>query len=150
MAGEVESWSRDAATGRLESTICGVPLTVDLRGRDSRIVVTLDNATEAPLSLRMGAQATARRGAIGEWLQRPLRPDGAAAGEDYLPCRAMEWVEVGPGRRAVFYVDEPVERAPSYGQYFVFDVEVRSRGGQIERRSLPLIAVHRAAGARRR
>ena len=64
LAGEVESWSRDAATGRLESTICGVPLTVDLRGRDSRIVVTLDNATEAPLSLRMGPHATATPGAL--------------------------------------------------------------------------------------
>ena len=46
-------------------------------------------------------------------------------------------------------IDSPLGREPSYGQYFVMTVEARLASGDVERRSLPLVATNpRASGQR--
>ena len=56
---------------------------------------------------------------------------------------------VESGWRASFYLDSPLGREPSYGQYFVMTVEARLASGDVERRSLPLVATNpRASGQR--
>ncbi|MCA8973416.1 MAG: hypothetical protein KDC98_01775 [Planctomycetes bacterium] len=134
----------------LQTSLRGAAVTVDLSGETARILVTIENETAADVEIRMGVQATGARGSIGEVLQRPLGAVAGLGGPDYAPYESMQAITVKQGWRATFSLDAPFDREPTYGLYFVFDVEARSSNGPVERRSLPLVVAHFEASERDR
>lgn len=120
----------------------GVDLALDLNRTQTRVQVTVTNTSGAPIELRMGAEASSPRGAIGEVLLRQIDGPAGVAGPDMLPYTAMQKVVVDAGWRGVFYLDSPLGRDPVLGTYFVFTVEGRNKSGDVERRSMPLTATN--------
>ena len=74
-----------------------------------------------------------------------LQPTAGAGAPDYVPYTSRQDVRVEAGWRAVFHLDSPLGREPSYGQFFVCDIEVGSAGA-VERCALPVVVAHAAAG----
>lgn len=120
----------------------GADVALDLNRTQTRVQVTVTNASGAPVELRMGPEASAPRGAIGELLLRQV--DGAAGigGPDMQPYTTMQKVVLESGWRGTFYLDSPLGREPVLGQYFVFTIEGRNQAGDVERRSMPLLATN--------
>lgn len=128
--------------GLLTSTMHGAPVTLDLGRRQTRAEVTVQNTTSQRLEFRMGPEAGHPRQAIGEVLLRPFSGPPGAGGPDMIAYNAMQPVVVEPGWRGTFYLDAPLGREPSIGQYFVLTVEARNPDGVCERHSLPLQATN--------
>lgn len=140
-AGAAPDWTR-IADGKFATELMGAKVEVDLSGSSTRIVATVDNATDRELEIRLGGEGTPRDVQIGETLRRAIDRDPGTVGPDYEPYSSFQPLPVGAGVRAVFYVDTPLGRDPSYGQYFVFTIEARAASRPVERRSLPLTANH--------
>lgn len=147
-AGATSGWVT-GGEGRLGTTLAGASVVLDLGSTQTLVEVSVQNSTGKPIELRMGAEGTAPSLQIGELLRRILR-DAGASGSDYEPYNAMQAVTVESGWRASFYLDSPLGREPTYGQYFVFTVEARLPSGAVDRRSLPLVAVTPRASSSRR
>lgn len=139
--GATPGWTR-TEDGKLVTELQGARFAVDLSGSSTRIEVVATNTSGGPLVVRMGGEGTSSDLRIGELLQRPVEPEPGATGPDYLPYNSLQPVTVEDGWRTVFYLDAPLGRDPSYGQYFVFTVEAARPSGPAERRSLPLTAVN--------
>ncbi len=118
----------------------GADVALDLNRGQTRAQVTVSNRSVAPVDIRMGPMAGAPRGAIGEVLLRPL--DGPGGGPEMQPYVSMQRVVVDSGWRGTFYLDTPTGSEPQLGTYFVLSVEARNPVGDVERRSLPLIATN--------
>jgi len=139
-AGPTE-WKTEA-NGLLTGTLHGVPVSIDLGRRQTRIQVTVRNASPGPVEFRMGPEASTARMAIGEVLLRPLTGLHGATGPDMLPYNSMQALVVDAGWGGEFYLDTPLGREPGLGQYFVLTVEARDAAGTVQRRTLPLIATN--------
>jgi hypothetical protein len=126
--------------GLLTSTMHGAAVTLDLGRRQTRVEVVVKNTTAQPIEFRMGPEAGQVRQAIGEVLLRPLSGPPGATGPDMLAYNCMQPIVVEPGWRGTFYLDAPLGRPPSIGQYFVLTVEARDGAGVCQRHSLPLVA----------
>lgn len=120
----------------------GADVQMDLNRTQTRVQVTVTNSSAAPVEIRMGPEASAPQGAIGELLLRQTDVVGASGGPDMAPYTTMQRVTVEAGWRATFYIDSPLGREPVLGQYFVFTVEGRNAAGDVERRSIPLLATN--------
>lgn len=133
--------------GRLESTVLGARLQVDLHRRDTQIRLELRNDTGRDLAIALGPEV--RRGptaAIGELQRKPLDGSRGEDVPDFVPYVSMQQAEVRDGYLATFHLDNPLGREVVLGQYLVLVVEARDSGGAFERRLLPLVATN--AGAR--
>ena len=129
-------------SGVLTGTLHGVPVSIDLGRRQTRVQITVRNASAAPVEFRMGPESGKPRDAIGEVLLRPLTGLHGAPGPDMLPYNSMQPLVVEPGWSGVFYLDTPLGREPSLGQFFVLSIEARDAAGTCQRRSLPLVATN--------
>jgi hypothetical protein len=134
------NWTTDAS-GLLVGRLHGADVAIDLNRTQTRVQVSVKNTTAAPIEFRMGPEAGAPRGAIGEVLLRPLSPP-AASGPDMMPYNGMQPMVVDGGWSGTFYLDTPLGRDPALGQYFVLTVEARNASGAVERRTLPLVAAN--------
>lgn len=141
-----EAWDGDS-TQMLRATLAGAPVVVDFTSTESRLVLTFDNPTKQLLHVRIGAQSgSSRDAAIGE-VRMQRRGGGRLEGATgYAPFLANSLVSVEPECRAVFYVDAPLGREPSIGEYAVLHVQVGAPGVKPERRLLPIVV---ASPARR-
>ena len=61
---------------------------------------------------------------------------------DFAPYRSLDRVEIPDQWRTTFFLDNPLGREPTVGQYIVLVLEVW-RGGEFARRRLPLVATNR-------
>ena len=126
--------------GTWRTQLHGADVELDLNRTQTRVQVTVTNRAVAALDVRMGPMAGAPRGAIGEVLLRAI--DGPAGGPEMQPYVSMQRVLVDSGWRGTFYLDTPTGSEPQLGTYFVLTVEGRNPVGDLERRSLPLIATN--------
>lgn len=134
------TWVADGTV--LTGTFHGAPVTLDLGRRQTRVQVEVRNTTSAPIEFRMGPEGASPLGAIGEVKLRPLAGLPGVGGPDIFPYNAMQAVVVEPGWCGWFYLDTPLGRDPSLGQFFVLTVEGRDAAGNCERRNLPLVATN--------
>jgi hypothetical protein len=126
--------------GTWHTRMHGAEVVLDLNRTQERMQVVVTNRAVAPLDVRMGPMAGAPRDAIGEVLLRPV--DAAGGGPPMQPYVSMQRVVVEGGWRATFYLDTPTGSQPQLGTYFVLTVEGRNPVGDLERRSMPLIATN--------
>lgn len=124
------------------SRLHGADVALDLNRTQTRVQVTVTNTSGAPVDVRMGAEASSPRGAIGEVLQRQIDGPAGVGGPEMQPYTKMQKLVVENGWRAIFYVDWPLSSEPVLGTYFVFTVEGRNQAGNVERRSMPLLATN--------
>lgn len=129
-----------SAEGLLVGRLHGSDVAIDLGKRETKILVTVANASGAAVEFRMGPEGAQPRAAIGEVLLRPLGGPPGAGGPDMLPYNCMQPLKVDAGWRGTFFVDVPLGRPVTVGQTFVFTVEARDAAGACERRALPLVA----------
>ena len=120
----------------------GADVAMDLNRTQTRVQVTVTNRSTAPVEVRMGPEASSPRGAIGELLLRAIDGPAGVGGPPMQPYNTMQKVVVENGWGATFYIDTPLGREPVLGQYFVFTVEGRNQKGDVERRSMPLMATN--------
>jgi hypothetical protein len=107
------------------------------------------NPTPAPIELRVGPEATRNpTAAIGEMRVLPLGKMPVENVPDYQPYVAQKPVSVPNGSRATFYLDTPLGREPTVGQYLVLVIEARDERAGFERRLLSLVATNNEAAAR--
>jgi hypothetical protein len=125
--------------GTYVASLHGAELRLDLNRTQTRIEMAVVNSSAAPIEVRVGAEASQREVAVGEVLRRPLSGVGGPPTEPY---NTMQAVVVEPAWRATIYLDAPLGRDPIVGQFFVLTVEVRNTAGDVERRSLPLVATN--------
>ncbi len=132
-------WNGDGAA-YLQTTMGAAPVTVELLRPESRLVITVENPTPSPLHVRVGPQSGAAKDvAIGE-VRLQTRDGRRIEGESaYAPFVPRSLVTVEPQCRAVFYVDAPLGREPTVGEFAVLLVEVGEPDVKPERRLLPLI-----------
>jgi hypothetical protein len=124
--------------GRFEGVVNGAGVRVNLSDQQTRVYVTVENDTGAPVSVSVGPDAGAPSAVIGEVLLRQL--DGPAAGGPKMASySAMSPLELGSGWRAMFYLDSPLGREIKLGQYFVFAVEVGGADDTRQRVHLPVV-----------
>jgi hypothetical protein len=128
--------------GQWLTRLHGVDVAMDLNRVQTRVQVTVTNSTSAPIEMRMGAEASSPRGAIGEVLLRALDNPVGVGGPDMVGYNSMQPMVVEAGWRGVWYLDYPLGREPVLGQQFVLTVEGRDAAGQTDRRSMPLIATN--------
>ena len=100
--------------------------------------VTVENDTEAAVSVSVGPDAGAPDAPIGEVLLRQLKGP-AAGGPAMAEYTAMSPLALDSGWRAMFYLDRPVGREIKLGQYFVFAVQVEGSDGARQRVQLPVV-----------
>lgn len=130
------------ADGLLVARLHGADVALDLNRTQTRVQVTVQNTSGRPVEMRMGPEAAAPRGAIGEVLLRAVDGPPGAAGPDMLPYNSMQPIAVESGWRGTFFLDSPLGRDPVLGQYMVLTVEARDAAGRVERRRLPLLATN--------
>src|SRR5262245_39631535 len=139
---EASGWTR-AAAGRWTAPAAGAALCVDLHPTELRLEVRLENPTPGRLTVRLGPQTTRDPdAAIGELQHQrldPVRREGTTA---FLPYLSMQAIEVEPGTVVTFFLDSPLGREPSIGQYFVLVVDVQGEGRGHARLLLPLQATN--------
>jgi len=134
-----EAWDGDS-TQMLRATLAGAPVVVDFTSTESRLVLTVDNPTKQLLHVRIGAQSgSSRDAAIGEVRMQRSGGGRLEGATGYAPFLANSLVSVEPECRAVFYVDAPLGREPSIGEYAGLHVQVGAPGAKPERRLLPIV-----------
>jgi hypothetical protein len=144
-----QPWLRYELTGRTEwqprsegvygGELLGADVNLDLYQTGTRIEVVVANATDQSLTFRVGPDAGAPLGAIGQVLLRRL-DGGSVGGPDMMEYAALQPIVVDGGWRATFFIDEPLGREVKLGQYLVFAVEAENTTGTRARRTLPVIA----------
>lgn len=140
-----DGWSGDG-TQRVTAILAGAVATVDLQSPEARIVLTIDNDTAGILRVRLYPQVEGEKNsALGEVRHQRLDGKNLEGSPGYAPFLPSQPVEVGPGERALFYVDCPLGREASIGEYAVLLLEVSAESGKSERRLLPLVAAYSAA-----
>jgi hypothetical protein len=120
----------------------GADVQLDLNRTQTRVQVTVTNSSVAPVEVRMGPEAASPKDAIGEYLVRALDGQAGIGGPDMQPYATMQRVSVQNGWRSTFYLDSPLGSEPVLGTYFVFTIEGRNAAGDVERRSMPLLATN--------
>ena len=128
---------------RWTTTALGVTFEVDLDANGTRIQVSGQNRSGRSIEVAVGSEST--RGsdiAVGELQKRPVDRLAAEGVPDFAPYRSLERTEVPAAWRAEFFLDSPLGREPTVGQYIVLVLEVW-RGEEFARRRLPLIATNR-------
>jgi hypothetical protein len=136
---DVQGW-QSPRPGVHAVTIADVSITAALDRPDTRLLLTCRNHGDAVASIAVGTEsARGRSAAIGEIRIRPEDRLTAEGLPDFAPCRSLEPFGVDPAWMAEFYLDAPLGREPTVGQYFVLVVEVR-RGDGVQRALLPLTA----------
>lgn len=146
---DLTGWSGDGAQ-RVTANLHGVAVAVEVQGRDARLVVTAENPTRTPRTLRIGPQVEANRGdALGELRRQNLDGRPIEGGSAYLPFLPMQDLEITPGTRLVLYINTPAGHEPEVGEYLVLLLEVEAAGLRRERRLLPLVASRPAVRRRR-
>jgi hypothetical protein len=128
--------------GQWLTRLHGVDVAMDLSLVETRIQVTVTNASGAPLDVRMGAEAVSSTKAIGDVLLRAIDGPPGVVGPEWIGYVSMTSVVVEAGWRATFNLDQPLAREPALGQSFLLTVEGKNRDGVVERRSMPLIATN--------
>jgi hypothetical protein len=132
-------WTQDA-DGRWSCSLLGARCAVDLGADDARLELAVENPTAAPIEVSVGPEATkSPTAAIGELRVLPLGRVPVENVPDYEPYVARKPVALPDGARATFYLDTPLGREPTIGQY----PRARDRGA---RRPRPLRAAHAVAG----
>lgn len=134
-------WSTNA-DGLYAGRLHGADVTIDLARKQTRVLLTIDNRSSAPVQFRVGPEGGSPRVSIGEVLQRPLDGATTGGGPAMQPYNAQQPLIVDPGWRATIFVDSPLGREVVLGQSFVLSVEAQNQAGDVERRTLPLRAVH--------
>lgn len=131
-------WNAEG-TGQYAAHALGGRCRIDLGRGDTRIHVVVENPTESVLHVATGTEsARALLDAIGDCRLGSL--DGQREPvHDYQPYRSLEQLEVEPGWRIDFFLDRPLGRAPTLGQYLVLLLEVR-RGDERRLLQLPVMA----------
>jgi hypothetical protein len=132
------NWNNQDGTN-YTARLHGADLRLDLGRRQTRIELLVENSSAAPVEVRIGAEASQREMAVGEVLLRPLTGVG---GPPTKPYATMQPMIVEAGWRGTFFLDSPLGRDPIVGQFFVLTTEVRNQAGEVERRSLPLVATN--------
>lgn len=133
--------------GRLSTTVHGARFVADLHDRSTRIQLTAVNPTGRDLEVAVGPEsARGLTAAIGELRARPLERAAVEGVPDFVPYQALQPVPVRAGWQVEFFLDTPLGREPTIGQYLVLELEVRD-GGDLQRRRLPLVATN-TGGAR--
>ena len=138
---DADGWTASGATA--VASFAGAVATVDLRGRDARVLLIVENPGRSVLRVKLSPQSGGdRTAALGE--VRHQRIDGSAleGRSSYEPFLPAQSIELEAQQRAVFYVDCPLGREPVLGEYAVLVIEIEPRGGPMERRLLPLAAVY--------
>ena len=120
-------------------TALGARCRIDLGRRDTLIHLVVENPTESVLRVATGTEsARALLDAIGDCRLRSL--DGQREPvHDYQPYRSLEALEIEPGWRLDFFLERPLGRAPTLGQYLVLLVDVQ-RGEERRLLQLPVMA----------
>jgi hypothetical protein len=135
------SWS-ETGPGRYSTAMLGAAVVVDLHADDPGIEIAVENPTQRAVEVRLGPEATRTPdAAIGEYQPRRLDRSRVEGASDFAPYLTMQPVQVEPGIRTLFALDNPLGRDPSIGQYLVLVVEIRAQG-RFERRLLPLQATN--------
>ncbi|MGB3965382.1 MAG: hypothetical protein WBO45_01530 [Planctomycetota bacterium] len=129
--------------GRWLARMHGVDVSLELNRTETRVQVTVTNTTNAAIEVRMGAEASSPKGAIGQCLLRAIDGPQGVGGSDWVGYVALQPVAVDAGWRGTFCLDHPLGREIVLGQSFVLTVEARAGAtGPVERRSMPLIATN--------
>jgi hypothetical protein len=141
-ARDATGWTR-AGTGRWTAPAAGGALSVDLHPTELRLELRLENPTPGRLTVRLGPQTTRDPdAAIGELQHRRLDPARREGTTAFLPYLSMQAIDVEPGTAVTFWLDSPLGREPSIGQYFVLVVDVQGEGHAHARLMLPLQATN--------
>jgi hypothetical protein len=130
-----------APDGTWVGRLHGADVAIDLNRTQTRAQVTVTNRSVAPVDIRIGPMAGAPRDAIGQVLLRAIDGQGGV-GDPEQPYVSKQRVVVESGWRGTFWLDTPTGGEPQLGTYFVLEVEARNPVGDVERRSLPLIATN--------
>jgi hypothetical protein len=142
-----DGWT-PAGEGAYTSRVLGADLRIDLHRRETRVELQIENKSGRELRLAVGPEALNNpSAAIGQVQRRPM---GGGRGEDvpdYIEYLSMQPIEVRDGWRCVFYLDSPLGRDPTIGQYLVLVIEA-STGQARERKLLPLVATNAGATSR--
>ena len=130
---------QQAGVDQYAAVALGARCRVDLARADTRIHVVVENPTDSVLRVALGTEsARSHPDAIGDCRLRPL--DGQREPvHDYQPYRSLEGLEVESGWRLEFFLERPLGRAPTIGQYLVLLVELE-RGDERQFLQLPLMA----------
>lgn len=121
--------------------LLGVQIVVDLARRDARLVVTAENPTGSPITLRFGPHVeVARELSLGELRRHRLDGTPIEGGSAYQPFLPMQDLAIAPATRLLAFVDSPSGREPRAGDYLVLAFEVERAGRRPERRLLPIVA----------
>jgi hypothetical protein len=126
--------------GTWVTRLFGADVTLDLHRVGTRVEVTVVNRSAAAVDVCMGPEASSPREAIGEYLLRALDGTGGIGAPPMQPYATMQRVVVDTGWRCTFHLDTPLGRDPVLGTYLVLTVEGRNSAGDVERRSMPLLA----------
>lgn len=136
-AGPTE-WSALGA-GKFGGQVFGADVSIDLYNPDTRVLVTVENKSDATVTFAIGPEGAAPKAAIGEVLLREI--DGAASGGPPMQSYAAKQdLAVEAGWRATFFLDRPLGRDPKLGQYFVLGSVVQGGEDERVRRYLPIVA----------
>lgn len=135
------SWAA-GPDGRWLTRLHGVDIAMELNLVQTRVQVTVTNASSAPVEMRMCPEAASPKEAIGEVLLRPIDGPPGVPGPEMAGYVVRQPVSVAAGWRATFFLDRPLGREPSLGQSFVLTVEAKNQAGEVERRSMPLVATN--------
>jgi len=139
---EATAWTH-AGAGRWTAAAAGGALSVDLHPSELRLEVRLENPSAGRLTVRLGPQTTRDpSAAIGELQHQRLDPARREGTTAFLPYLSMQAIEVEPGTAVTFWLDSPLGREPSIGQYFVLVVDVQGESRGHARLSLPLQATN--------
>lgn len=139
-----DGWSGDG-TQRVTAILAGAVATVDLQSPEARIVLTVENDTAGILRVRLYPQVQSDpTSALGEVRHQRLDGRNIEGSPGYAPFLPSQPVEVAARERVVFYVDCPLLREASIGEYVVLLLEIGDESGKSERRLLPLVASYSA------
>jgi len=131
-------WSQLGA-GKFGGTHLGTDVSIDLYNPDTRVLVVVENNSEADVTFAIGPEGADPKSAIGEVLLRQTA-GAASGGPPMAPYASKQDVTVAAGWRATFYLDRPLGRDPKLGQYFVIGSVLKGGKDELVRRFLPVVA----------
>jgi hypothetical protein len=139
---DLTGW-QSAGDGMVTTTMLGARVDVDLKKRDTRIELAIENDTGGDLRVRVGPEASqAPTAAIGELRRRRIDQTRAEDVRDFVPYVSMQSEVLTTGFSGTFFLDCPLGREPTIGQQIQLVLEVRNAKNGFERRLLSLVATN--------